>query len=142
MKDRKTFPKINSIHFGGTCIAVAFVTGALIPAIIYRINGYLCWLLCVIGGIMLLGFVIIFIIEMRQDNGKTPYYTKYLSNQIPFDADKQIPVIKCSICNGEQVAGFKDRENGAFTEVMLITSESDIELFKKAYDIDEIKKIY
>lgn len=142
MKDRKTFPKINSIHFGGICITVAFVIGALIPAIIYWISGYFCWPLCVIGGIVLLGFIIVFMIEMRQDNGKTPYYVKQLSNQVPFDSDRQYPVIKCSICNGEQVAGFKDKENGAFTEVMLITSESDLELFKKAYGIDDIKKIY
>ncbi|MBR1441787.1 MAG: aspartate dehydrogenase [Lachnospiraceae bacterium] len=51
-------------------------------------------------------------------------------------------VIKCSICNGEQVAGFKDKEDGHFTEVMLIREPGDIERFKEIYKIEEIKKEY
>ena len=57
-------------------------------------------------------------------------------------ADK-IPVIKCSICNGEQVAGFKDPHTGAFEEDMLILGEKDLKQFMKKYGITgEIKKIY
>ena len=43
---------------------------------------------------------------------------------------------------GEQVAGFKSKENGHFTEVMLIRDAADLEKFKKIYDITEIKKEY
>ena len=36
-----------------------------------------------------------------------------------YDRSTQKPVIKASICNGEQVAGFKDIHTGKFEEVML-----------------------
>ena len=31
-----------------------------------------------------------------------------------YDKEKLKPVLKCSICNGEQVAGFKNRQTGKF----------------------------
>ncbi len=64
------------------------------------------------------------------------------TNSIPFDPDKQIAVIKCSICTGEQVAGFKSKEDGHFTEVMLIKDDKDLKKFKEIYKISEIKKEY
>ncbi len=36
-----------------------------------------------------------------------------------YDHVNQKPVVKCSICNGEQVAGFRDIHTGKFEEVML-----------------------
>ena len=51
-------------------------------------------------------------------------------------------VLHCSICNGEQVAGFKDLETGKFEEVMLIRNPSDLEEFKKKYGVDEVIKEY
>ena len=54
-----------------------------------------------------------------------------------YDKDNKKPVIKASICNGEQVAGFKDIHTGKIEEVMLIKSPSDIDIFKKMYGIDE-----
>ena len=65
-----------------------------------------------------------------------------LSKNIPFDSDKQIAVIKCSICTGEQVAGFKSKEDGHFTEVMVIRDAKDLEKFKETYKISDIKKEY
>lgn len=60
-----------------------------------------------------------------------------------YDKETKLPVLKCSICNGEQVAGFKDVRTGKFEEVMFIKSEKDLELFKKQYNIDaEIPKEY
>ncbi|MCR5167091.1 MAG: aspartate dehydrogenase [Oscillospiraceae bacterium] len=79
---------------------------------------------------------------MKQDFGKKPYYERHLSEDIPFDSDKQTAVIKCSICTGEQVAGFKNKEDGHFTEVMVIREAADLERFKKIYGITEIKKEY
>ena len=64
------------------------------------------------------------------------------TNSVPYDADKQIAVIKCSICTGEQVAGFKSKEDGHFTEVMLIRDAKDLEMFKKMYKVTEVKKEY
>ena len=58
------------------------------------------------------------------------------------DKENQIPVIKCSICNGEQVAGFKDIHTGKFEEVMLICGETDLAVFRDMIDGMEIKKEY
>lgn len=53
------------------------------------------------------------------------------------------PVLRCSICTGEQVAGFRDNATGKFREVMLIRSEADLDTFRKEYGIEgEIQKIY
>ena len=59
-----------------------------------------------------------------------------------YDKVNQIPVVKCSICNGEQVAGFQDKQTGKFTEVMLIRDEDDLEAFMEKYGISEMKKVY
>ena len=135
-------PKINSIHFGAAWIAISLAIGLLLPVIIWIITDVFYWRLSIIGGIILLGFIIIFCIEMRQDFGETPYYERYLSDDIPFDSDEQIAVIKCSICTGEQIAGFKSKEDGHFTEVMLIRAPDDLAKFKEIYKISEIKKEY
>ena len=61
----------------------------------------------------------------------------------PYDKDNKKPVIKASICNGEQVAGFKDIHTGKIEEIMLIKERADLEAFKKMYGIDEeIEKEY
>lgn len=54
-----------------------------------------------------------------------------------YDRENKKPVIKASICNGEQVAGFKDIHTGEIEGVMLIKSPADIESFKALYGIDE-----
>ena len=59
-----------------------------------------------------------------------------------FDREKQIPVLRCSICNGEQVAGFKDIHTGKFEEVMFIRNEGDLKDFLEMYGIDRISKEY
>ena len=60
-----------------------------------------------------------------------------------YDMENKKPVIKASICNGEQVAGFKDIHNGKIEEVMLIKSPADLEKFKAMYGInEEITKEY
>ena len=60
-----------------------------------------------------------------------------------YDKENQIPVIRASICTGEQVAGFKDIHLGKFQEVMLIKHTKDLDMFKQRYGItEEIEKIY
>ena len=59
-----------------------------------------------------------------------------------YDKESQRPVLKCSICNGEQVAGFKDMRTGKFKEVALIRNEKELEDFMKSYGIEEISKEY
>lgn len=61
----------------------------------------------------------------------------------PYNKETQTPVIKASICNGEQVAGFLDLHTNKFEEVMLIQTDKDLAAFKRIYQIDgEIKTIY
>lgn len=43
-----------------------------------------------------------------------------------YDPTAQKPVLRCSICTGEQVAGFQDLHTGHFTEVQLIRSRYGI----------------
>jgi hypothetical protein len=62
---------------------------------------------------------------------------------LSYDRENQKPVIKASICNGEQVAGFKDIHTGKFEEVMLIKNAVDLEQFKTLYQITgKIEKEY
>ena len=124
-------PKINSIRFGAAWIVISLVIGLLLPVVIWITRGVFYWGLCIIGGIILLGSIIVLCKEKQQD-----------SEDIPFDSDKQIAVIRCSICTGEQVAGFKSKEDGHFTEVMLIRDDKDLAEFKEIYKIAEIKKEY
>ena len=60
-----------------------------------------------------------------------------------FDDTLRTPVIRCSICTGEQVAGFRDPATGRFEEVMLLRTPDDLEAFRQQYGITgEIEKIY
>ena len=60
-----------------------------------------------------------------------------------YDKENLRPVIKASICNGEQVAGFQDIHTGTFEEVMLIKGKDDLEEFMRTYSIEgNIEKIY
>ncbi len=59
-----------------------------------------------------------------------------------YDPGREKPVIRASICTGEQAAGFKDRESGHFHEVMLIKDGKDLEAFMKAYGLDHVDKEY
>ena len=60
-----------------------------------------------------------------------------------YDMENKKPIIKASICNGEQVAGFKDFHTGLIEVIMLIKSSADVEKFKKMYGInEEIPKEY
>lgn len=61
-----------------------------------------------------------------------------------YDKTKKRPVIRASICTGEQAAGFKDLATDKFTEIMLIHNEKDLLQFCRDYGIErsEIKKEY
>ena len=67
---------------------------------------------------------------------------KSRKQEVLFDPDKQYAVIRSSICTGEKVAGFKSKEDGHFTEVMLIRTYEDELVFKETYGIDTIKTEY
>lgn len=62
--------------------------------------------------------------------------------KIEYDKENLRPVLKCSICNGEQVAGFRNIHTGKFEEIMLIRNKKDLDRFMELYDISDIKKEY
>ncbi len=61
---------------------------------------------------------------------------------VPFDPSSQRAAIRCSICTGEQVAGFQDIHTGQFEEVMLIRGEADLQRFMAQYGVREVVKFY
>lgn len=54
-----------------------------------------------------------------------------------YDRENLKPVIRSSICTGEQVAGFKNIHTGKFSEVMLIRNSGDLKEFLETYEIAE-----
>ena len=56
---------------------------------------------------------------------------------LAYDKEQWQPMIRCSICTGERVAGFRDRKNGSFREVMLIRSDKDLAEFRRKYGVEE-----
>ncbi len=61
---------------------------------------------------------------------------------VSFDRGTHKPVLRCSICTGEQVAGFKNLNTGKFQEVMLVKNEKELKEFMNRYGISEISKEY
>ncbi len=55
----------------------------------------------------------------------------------PYDKTGKVPVIRSSICTGEQTAGFKDPASGKFEELMLIRDDRDLRDFLRQYQVEE-----
>lgn len=55
----------------------------------------------------------------------------------PYDKTGKVPVIRSSICTGEQVAGFRDPVSGKFEEQMLIRDKKDLSTFLRRYQVEE-----
>ena len=55
----------------------------------------------------------------------------------PYDKAGKVPVIRSSICTGEQVAGFKDPSSGKFDELILIRNGNDFMEFLSLYQVNE-----
>ena len=55
-----------------------------------------------------------------------------------------VPVVRCSICTGEQVLCAKERNSGKLIELMLIKNPAQLEGFCAANGIspEDIEKIY
>lgn len=62
--------------------------------------------------------------------------------QIEYDRENEIPVLKCSICNGEQVAGFQNIHTGKIREISCIRSPRELEEFKEGCGVETLKKVY
>ena len=135
-------PKINSNGYAGTWIGASLLVGAAVPFVLWLITGRVFWVPVIIGSVSLVAFFVVFMIEMSQDSAKVPYYEKNLREKIPYDPETQYAVIRSSICTGEKVAGFKNKKNGQFTEVMVIRTPEDEARFKKIFDLETVKTEY
>ncbi len=68
--------------------------------------------------------------------------TQSSAEDFKFDPETQYAVIRSSICTGEKVAGFKNKRDGHFTEVMVIRTAADKQRFKDLYGIDSVRTEY
>ena len=67
---------------------------------------------------------------------------KKKQKNVTYDSPDWKPVLRCSICTGEKVAGFKNVHTGEFKEQVLIRNDAELEQFKKKYQITDITKEY
>lgn len=69
---------------------------------------------------------------------------KKAGGQPAFPPEDYEPVIRCSICTGEQVACMRNRHTCHFQELMLLRTPDDLEAFCRQYQVapDQIKKVY
>ena len=68
--------------------------------------------------------------------------TQSSAGDFKFDPETQYAVIRSSIRTGEKVAGFKNKRDGHFTEVMVIRTAADEQRFKDLYGIDSVRTEY
>ena len=69
-------------------------------------------------------------------------FRKKRIQQVDYDRENWRPVLRCSICNGERVAGFKNIHTGEFKEECFIRDDEELEAFKYKYAITELAKEY
>lgn len=70
------------------------------------------------------------------------FFQKKKQQKLEYDREKEKPILRCSICNGEKVAGFKDMQSGKFREVMFVRDEKEVKEFMEMCGISEITKEY
>ena len=79
-------------------------------------------------------------IEDHQHGGNQMLFKKKIQRKT-YDPAVKRPVIRASICTGEQVAGFQNIRTGHFEEVLLIRTPGDLKDFKEMYGIVEDPEI-
>ena len=73
------------------------------------------------------------------------HFGKTKKNQpTPYDSKTWKPALRCSICTGEQTAGFRNLASGHFREECLIRTPEDLKEFMDKYGIreEDIEKFY
>jgi hypothetical protein len=85
--------------------------------------------------------IIVLSVDLYGSLGGSAGMFKKIKSVKSYDKAIQKPVIRCSICNGEQIAGIKDLTTGKFEEVMVINSDKDLREFMDMYGITEITEI-
>lgn len=62
--------------------------------------------------------------------------------RLQYDPEVRRPALRCSICTGERVAGFKNLQTGKFEDHELIRTEEELEAFKQACGVETLMVIY
>ncbi len=72
------------------------------------------------------------------------WFRKHEPEKPRFPAEDFEPVLRCSICTGEQTACMREKATGKLRELELIRDERDLEKFCRDYGVkkEEIRKIY
>ncbi|MCC8183046.1 MAG: aspartate dehydrogenase [Clostridiales bacterium] len=72
------------------------------------------------------------------------WFRRKRPQSLAYDPARQRPVIRASICTGEQTACLRDRETGKLEEVMLLRTPEDRQSFCRACGVgeDEVEIIY
>ena len=84
-----------------------------------------------------------YVIDVQDPGNALDALMFVLAIDATYDREHMKPVIRASICTGEEVAGFKDIRTGKIEEIMLIRSPEELERFKEIYEItEEIAKEY
>ena len=87
----------------------------------------------------------VFVVQLVRKEGTKMSLFKKKDKTIPLiSMEDSVPVLRCSICTGEQVLCSKDRKTGQLTELMLIRNPSDLFEFCEANGIavEDVQKIY
>lgn len=78
--------------------------------------------------------------KTRTETSRKKSHTKI--PEASYDHENQRPILRCSICTGEQVAGFKNIHTGRFEEVMLIRNDRELREFMEQYGVSEVTREY
>lgn len=70
------------------------------------------------------------------------FWKKKQIKTVEYDKENWKPVMRCSICNGERVAGLKNIHTGELRDGTLIKDDNDLKKFMEKYGIEEITKEY
>lgn len=70
------------------------------------------------------------------------FHHKEKPAKIAYDPSVKVPALRCSICTGEQVTGFKNLQTGKFEDYELVRTAEDVEAFMQACGVQDLVKIY
>ncbi len=101
--------------------------------------GWISWLLI---GLAIIVLICLGVGAFRKKQDPGAHKSRGMIAGIPFDPEKQEAVIRSSICTGEKVAGFKNKEDGHFTEAMVIHTPQEEERFRENYGLETVKREY
>lgn len=73
------------------------------------------------------------------------FFSKRKAMEYPvFPEGDHEPVLRCSICTGEQTLCYRDRQTGKLHDLMLVRDPADLDGFcrQNGLDPETIKKVY